>query len=94
MMGGGHGFILPAGVFRWYRGTEIHLGYPSRWVFNYLGKPKYKRDVALGVSGMYIESDAPLGLGWLQTTCKTIWAERHPFVTSLRRQDPVEEICR
>jgi len=65
---GGHGFILPAEVFPWYRGSDINLCHSGGWASNFIGKRGGDDDQRLGFSGMYIESNNPEDFGWIQTT--------------------------
>ena len=64
---GGHGFVFPAAVFRWYRGADITLCDSGTWTTNHLGKRGAPTDLRMGVSGMYIESGDADAFAWVET---------------------------
>jgi len=64
----GHGFIMPAALYKWYRGTDINLCRSKGWRADYVGKRGSRRDGLLGFGGMSVSSNNPADFGWLQTT--------------------------
>ncbi len=64
----GHGFILPAALYRGYRGADINLcrtdGWRSWWADRWPGPDP----TMLGFGGMAVSSGDPEDFGWLETT--------------------------
>jgi lysophospholipase L1-like esterase len=66
----GHGFIMPAALYKWYRGTDINLCRSEGWRSDYIGKRGGRKDGLLGFGGMSVSSSDPEDFGWLQTTTR------------------------
>ena len=64
----GHGFILPAALYKWYRGSDINLCRTEGWRSDYAGKRDSRKDGLLGFGGMSVSSSNPDDFGWVQTT--------------------------
>ena len=64
----GHGFILPAALYKWYRGSDINLCRTDGWRSDYAGKRGSWEDGLLGFAGMSASSSNPTDFGWVQTT--------------------------
>lgn len=64
---GGHGFILPAALYKGYRGSDINLCSTPGWVPDYVGASGSAKDGLLGL-GMSVTSDSAEDFGWIETT--------------------------
>jgi lysophospholipase L1-like esterase len=64
----GHGFILPAALYKWYRGSDVNLCRTDGWRSDYAGKKGSWKDGLLGFAGMSASSSNPTDFGWVQTT--------------------------
>ena len=64
----GHGFILPAALYRGYRGRDINLCRTDGWLSDWAGKANGHKDNLLGFAGMSVSSNNPLDFGWVETT--------------------------
>ncbi len=64
----GHGFILPAALYRGYRGNDVNLCRTNGWLSDWAGKANGHRDGKLGFAGMSVSSSNPLDFGWVETT--------------------------
>ncbi|RME29433.1 MAG: hypothetical protein D6798_00065 [Deltaproteobacteria bacterium] len=63
----GHGFILPAALYRGYRGQDLNLCRTDGWRVDWVGR-KDGRDDGLYGFGATVSSYDPADFGWLQTT--------------------------
>ncbi|MBN94789.1 MAG: hypothetical protein CL928_12080 [Deltaproteobacteria bacterium] len=64
----GHGFILPAALYRGYRGRDINLCRTDGWLSDWAGKANGHGDGLLGFAGMSVSSKNPRDFGWVETT--------------------------
>ncbi len=64
----GHGFILPAALYKHYRGADINLCRTDGWKSWWAGRWSDPGSDKLGFGGMAVTSDNPDDFGWLQTT--------------------------
>jgi len=64
----GHGFILPAALYRGYRGADVNLCRSEGWQSDYIGKREGSGDGLLGFAGMSVSSADPADFGWVETT--------------------------
>ncbi len=63
----GHGFILPAALYKGYRGQDLNLCRTGDWRVDWVGK-KGGRDDGLYGFGATVSSFDPADFGWLETT--------------------------
>ncbi len=64
----GHGFILPAALYKGYRGSDINLCRTNGWLSDWVGKRNGHKDGLLGFGGMSVSSSNPHDFGWAETT--------------------------
>ncbi|MFT4978367.1 MAG: lysophospholipase L1-like esterase [Myxococcota bacterium] len=64
---GGHGFILPAALYRGYRGSDINLCSSAGWQPDYVAAPGSADDGLLGL-GMSVTGSDSEDFGWIETT--------------------------
>jgi lysophospholipase L1-like esterase len=64
----GHGFILPAALYRGYRGADVNVCRSEGWLSDYIGKRNSSGDGLLGFAGMSVTSADPADFGWVETT--------------------------
>jgi len=64
----GHGFVLPAALYRGYRGNDVNLCRTNGWLSDWAGKANGHRDGRLGFAGMSVSSSDALDFGWVETT--------------------------
>ncbi len=64
----GHGFILPAALYRGYRGADVNLCRTEGWLADWVGKKNGHGDGLLGPAGMSVSSANPGDFGWVETT--------------------------
>jgi lysophospholipase L1-like esterase len=64
----GHGFILPAALYKHYRGADINLCRSNGWKSWWAGRWPDPGAMNLGFGGMAVTSNNPDDFGWLQTT--------------------------
>ncbi len=64
----GHGFVLPAALYRGYRANDVNLCRTSGWEADWAGKRSGRGDGLLGFAGMSVSSSDPEDFGWVETT--------------------------
>ena len=64
----GHGFILPAALYKGYRGSDVNLCRTQGWLSDWVGKGNGHRDGLLGPGGMSVSSADARDFGWIETT--------------------------
>jgi lysophospholipase L1-like esterase len=64
----GHGFILPAALYRGYRGADVNVCRSAGWRSDFIGKRNGRDDGKLGFAGMSVSSSDPSDFGWVETT--------------------------
>jgi lysophospholipase L1-like esterase len=64
----GHGFILPAALYKGYRGSDINLCRTDGWLSDWAGKGNGHKDGRLGPGGMSVSSSDARDFGWIETT--------------------------
>ncbi len=64
----GRGFILPAALYRGYRGADVNVCRSEGWQADFIGKRDGSGDGLLGFSGMSVRSADPADFGWVETT--------------------------
>ncbi len=64
----GHGFILPAALYRGYRGQDVNLCRSSGWRADWAGKRRGRDDGLYGFAGMSVSSSTHADFGWMETT--------------------------
>jgi len=64
----GHGFILPAALYKHYRGADINLCRTDGWKSWWAGRWSGPFADQLGFGGMAVTSDDADDFGWVQTT--------------------------
>jgi len=65
---GGHGFVLPAALYKGYRGNDVNLCRTEGWLSDWQGKANGHEDGWLGFAGMSVSSGNPDDFGWVETT--------------------------
>ncbi|NOY26150.1 MAG: hypothetical protein GXP62_09790, partial [Oligoflexia bacterium] len=63
----GHGFILPAALYKGYRGQDLNLCRTDGWRADWVGHRGGRNDGLYGF-GPSVSSGDPADFGWLQTT--------------------------
>ena len=64
----GHGFVMPAAIYRGYRGQDVNLCSTSGWRADWPGRRGGRGDGLFGFAGMSVSSADRNDFGWLQTT--------------------------
>ena len=64
----GHGFVMPAALYRGYRANDVNLCRSGGWRSDWVGRRRGRDDGLLGFSGASVSSDDPEDFGWIQTT--------------------------
>ena len=64
----GHGFILPAALYKGYRGSDVNLCRTKGWLADWVGKRNGHGDGRLGPAGMSVSSSNSRDFGWIETT--------------------------
>ena len=64
----GHGFVMPAAVYRGYRANDVNLCRTGGWRSDWTGRRGGRDDGLLGFAGMSVSSSDPDDFGWVQTT--------------------------
>ncbi len=64
----GHGYVLPAALYRGHRATDVNLCRTDGWMSDWKGKANAWEDGLLGFAGMSVSSSNPHDFGWLETT--------------------------
>jgi len=64
----GHGFVMPAAIYRGYRGNDVNLCRTSGWRVDRIGLRRSRQDGLHGFAGVSVSSDDPEDFGWIQTT--------------------------
>jgi len=64
----GHGFVMPAALYRGYRGSDVNLCRTDGWRADWVGRKDGRDDGLYGFAGMSVSSDDPADWGWVQTT--------------------------
>ncbi len=67
---GGHGFVLPAALYKWHGGQDVDLCRTDGWMPDWSGKANGHDDTLYGFAGMSVTSADPNDFGWIQTTAK------------------------
>jgi len=102
----GHGFIMPAALYKGYRGTDINLCRTDEWFPDWVGKRDGRDDGLLGFTGMSVSSQDPDQFGWIETTHSNkrgrsvgyydIWTVAYPdggtLLVRIDDADPIIEI--
>ena len=84
----GHGFILPAALYKGYRGSDINLCRTEGWLSDWAGKRNGHRDGRLGPGGMSVSSSNPQDFGWIETTRQNKHGRRVSSFEVLSLQQP------
>ncbi len=63
----GHGFVLPAALYRGHRASDINLCRTDGWMSDWNTKANAFKDGLLGFSGMSVGSDDARDFGWVET---------------------------
>lgn len=64
----GHGFVMPAAIYRGYRGQDVNLCSTGGWRSDWTGRLGGRDDGLLGFAGMSVSSASRNDFGWMQTT--------------------------
>jgi lysophospholipase L1-like esterase len=64
----GHGFVLPAKLYRGARANDVNLCASAGWLPDWYGRSGGHGDGYLGFGGMSVSSEDPAEFGWLETT--------------------------
>jgi lysophospholipase L1-like esterase len=64
----GHGYILPAALYKGYRGSDVNLCRTNGWLSDWVGKGNGHKDGLLGPAGMSVSSSNARDFGWIETT--------------------------
>ena len=64
----GHGFVMPAAIYRGYRGQDVNLCSTRGWRSDWTGRRGGRADGLLGFAGMSVSSANRSDFGWIQTT--------------------------
>ena len=64
----GHGFIMPAALYKGYRGSDINLCRTSGWRPDWVGKRDGRDDGLYGFAGASVSTDDPTEFSWIETT--------------------------
>jgi lysophospholipase L1-like esterase len=64
----GHGFVMPAALYRGYRANDVNLCRTRGWRSDWIGRRRGRDDGLLGFSGASVSSADPEDFGWIQTT--------------------------
>lgn len=64
----GHGYVLPAALYKGHRATDVNLCRTDGWMSDWKGKANAWEDGLLGFAGMSVSSSNPNDFGWLETT--------------------------
>jgi len=64
---GGHGFVLPAALYRGHRASDINLCRTDGWMSDWHSKANAHKDGMLGFGGMSVASGDPRDFGWVET---------------------------
>lgn len=64
---GGHGFVLPAALYKGHRASDINLCRTDGWMSDWTGKANAHKDGLLGMAGMSVSSSDPRDFGWVET---------------------------
>ena len=67
---GGHGFILPAALYKWHGGRDISLCRTEGWMPDWSGKANGHDDTLYGFGGMSVTSEDLNDFGWIETPTK------------------------
>ena len=63
----GHGFVLPAALYKGHRASDINLCRTDGWMSDWSGKANAHKDGLLGFGGMSVSSDDVRDFGWVET---------------------------
>jgi|GEM_PF-1085717 len=89
---GGHGFVLPAELYKWHGGRDVSLCRTVGWAPDWADVTNPDDSDRLGVGGMSVTSGDPADFGWIQTTSKgpgsavssvSIWALKKSMAGTL-----------
>ena len=64
---GGHGFVLPAALYKGHRASDINLCRTDGWMSDWHSKANAYKDGLLGFAGMSVGSQDPRDFGWVET---------------------------
>ncbi|MFH1469018.1 MAG: GDSL-type esterase/lipase family protein [Pseudomonadota bacterium] len=64
----GHGFVLPAALYKGDRAQDVNLCRTEGWQPDWAGRREGHGDGLLGPGGMSVSSSDPADFGWLETT--------------------------
>ena len=64
---GGHGFVLPAALYKGHRASDINLCRTDGWMSDWHSKDNAHKDGLLGFAGMSVQSTDPRDFGWVET---------------------------
>jgi lysophospholipase L1-like esterase len=67
---GGHGFVLPAELYKWHGGRDVSLCRTVGWAPDWADVTDPDDPDRLGFGGMSVTSADPADFGWVQTTAK------------------------
>lgn len=67
---GGHGFILPAALYKWYGGRDLTLCRTDGWLSDWSDNARGHDDTLLGFAGMSVSSSDARDFGWMETPTK------------------------
>jgi lysophospholipase L1-like esterase len=65
---GGHGFILPAALYKWHGGRDVSLCRTDGWMPDWSTKANGHDDSLYGFAGMSVSSEDVNDFGWMETT--------------------------